>query len=67
MKYIFHTFDFGFFPVAHDIELDIASDDIESFKVYGSTDSEDVPKYNKGFTEKQTKFVISRMKSVFPS
>ena len=31
MKYIFHTFDFGFFPVAHDISLEISAKNIKSF------------------------------------
>lgn len=67
MKYVFETFDFGFFPVAHDIELDITCDNIKSFKAYGSTDAEEVDNYNNNFNEKQETYTISRMKSIFPS
>ena len=67
MKYIFHTFDFGFFPVAHDIELAISAKNLKSFQVYGSTDADQVSDYNNGFAGEATEFVISRMKSVFPS
>ena len=67
MKYIFHTFDFGFFPAAHDIELNIKANNLKSFQVYGSTDADQVSDYNDGFVGEASEFVISRMKSVFPS
>ena len=67
MKYIFHTFDFGFFPVAHDIELSIKVNNLKSFQVYGSTEADQVSYYNDGFVGEASEFVISRMKSAFPS
>lgn len=49
MKYVFETFAFGFFPVAHDLQLTIESKNIKKFEVYGSTDADQVEKYNHGF------------------
>ena len=67
MKYVFHTFDFGFFPAAHDIELHIEANNLKSFQVYGSTDSEQVGSYNDDFMGETNNFTISKMKSAFPS
>ena len=38
-KYVFSTFDFGFFPVAHDINVTLSSDNIKRIQVFGAPDS----------------------------
>lgn len=66
-KYVFETFDFGFFPAAYSLEITISSEDLESFEVFGVPDAADVPGYNAGFKVPQTSFTVSKVKSVFPS
>jgi hypothetical protein len=66
-KYVFETFDFGFFPSAEDLHISISSEDLKKIKVFGAPDSEDVASYNGNFEHPQTSFTISKVKTVFPS
>lgn len=66
-KYVFETFDFGFFPVCHELEVTLSAEGVNSFEVFGSTDSKNVPVYNDNFKGHPTEFVVSRMTSIFPS
>lgn len=66
-KYVFETFDFGFFPSAYDLNISLSSEDVKSFAVFGAPDSDDVQKYNDGFREERTCYTVSKMKSAFPS
>ena len=45
-KYVFETFDFGFFPSATNIEIGIESEDISGFEVFGTPDGDKVRQYN---------------------
>lgn len=47
--------------------LSISADDLSSFEVYGSTDTDKVAGYNDGFQGNLTNFVISKMPTIFPS
>lgn len=44
-KYVFETFDFGFFPSANNIEITLLSDNVTDIEVYGTPDSD--KKYEK--------------------
>jgi hypothetical protein len=66
-KYVFETFDFGFFPAAYDIQVQLSSSNVKSLEVFGSPDAEQVSAYNDSFSDERTTFVITKMKSVFPS
>ena len=66
-KYVFETFDFGFFPAAYDVNVTLSSENIERIEVYGTPDAEQVPFYNNYFYDENTSFTVTKMKSVFPS
>ena len=66
-KYIFENFNFAYFPSAFNLNISLQSEDVTSFKVFGSTDASDVNSYNNNFTQETSNFTISKMKSSFPS
>jgi hypothetical protein len=66
-KYVFETFDFGFFPSAYDVNITLTCDDIQSFEVFGAPDSDKVLDYNNHFKENSKNYVITKVKSTFPS
>lgn len=65
-KYLFENFDFTFFPSANDIVIRVASPQIASFEVFGSSDSDKVRDYNGSF-EAKGPYTITRTTTSFPS
>lgn len=65
-KYVLETFDFGFFPSANNIQIDIDSTDISSIEVFGTPDSDKVEEYRKESTLGSL-WTVTKMKSCFPS
>lgn len=66
-KYVFETFAFGFFPVAHNQKITLQAENVVSFEVFGSTDSDKVKEYNNDFKTHLEPLIVSRMTSAFPS
>jgi hypothetical protein len=64
-KYVFETFDFGFFPSANNIQIDIDSKDIAGIEVFGTPDSDKVQSYQKDTAE--SLWTVTKVKSCFPS
>lgn len=64
---MFDHFDWTFFPAAYDIEISLDSPDVKFFEVYGTSDSSKVTSYNNFGKKDQREFVITRIKSSFPS
>lgn len=60
-------FDFVYFPSSFDLSIKIHSEDLNSFQVFGAPDSKNVDKYNKNFEIETNEFVITKVKSSFPS
>lgn len=66
-KYVFETFDFGFFPSAFDVGIILQSQDLIKFEAYGTPDSQRVSEYNHSFIEPADAFLVTKVKSIFPS
>jgi hypothetical protein len=64
-KYVFDTFDFGFFPSASNIQIELRSKDIYGFEVFGTPDAEKVENYNTIVVDNN--WTVSRIQSCFPS
>jgi hypothetical protein len=64
-KYVFETFDFGFFPSASNVQIDVDSADIAGFEVFGTPDSDKVEFYRKEMAG--DRWIVTKIKSCFPS
>ena len=60
-------FDFVYFPSSFDLSIKMTSEDVKSFEVFGAPDSNNVNKYNENFDIETNEFVITKVKSSFPS
>lgn len=60
-------FDFVYFPSSFDLSIKMTSEDVKSFEVFGAPDSKNVNKYNQNFDIETNEFVITKVKSSFPS
>lgn len=45
-KYLFDNFDYTFFPSNYDVRIELESDNIACFEVFGTPDSKRVKEYN---------------------
>lgn len=59
--YLVERFDYTFFPCVTDVQIRIASKDIKSISVYGS------PDYRAKYQKEDGDFIVTNMKSGFPS
>ena len=66
-KYLFENFDWTFFPSCYDMEITLKSDNVRCFEVFGSPDSERVNEYNSFGKKELTEYVVTRVKTGFPS
>jgi len=66
-KYLFENFDYTFFPSNYDIKLEIESDNIACFEVFGTTDAKRVGEYNNFAAKGINQYTITHCKSSFPS
>lgn len=66
-KYLFECFDWTFFPANYDIKIEIESENISCFEVFGTPDAKRVREYNDFTKEQQGKYTVTKYKSSFPS
>jgi hypothetical protein len=66
-KYLYHDFDWTFFPSCYDLEISLKSNNVKFFEVFGSPDHYKVSNYNNFGQKGIENFVITKCKSSFPS
>lgn len=66
-KYLVDNFDYTFFPVVYNVFIELESQDVLTYEVYGTPDSKEVHTYSNPALKNKTQFVITRMESAFPS
>ena len=65
-KYVFETFDFGFFPSASNVVINLDSEEVTEIEVFGTPDSDKITEYKTNETSSNN-WPISKIKSCFPS
>ena len=55
------------FPAALDVEVGLSCENLSSFEVFGTPDSDLVHGYNQFYSGEQSTYTVTKMKSVFPS
>jgi uncharacterized protein YegL len=67
LKHMFETFDYAFFPSANNIRIILQSDDVKSNEVFGAPDEVKPLPYQEEGTTQGNDFLVSHIKSAFPS
>lgn len=66
-KYLVDNFDYTFFPLAYNIQIQLNTQNLLTFDIFGTPDSKEVHSYGNPAIKNKTNFVLTKMESAFPS